>query len=625
MCGILAISSRKGKAFSLERSLEAIQHRGPDDCGTFTSEMRDCFLGHVRLSIIDLSTAGHQPMEDASARFVITYNGEIYNYLHLKKELEDKYGKIDWKSTTDTEVILEGFAREGKAFLSKLNGIFSFAIFDKKKRMLNVVRDPIGIKPLYYTEQDNSVFLCSELKGILGFNLKRTIRHQSLADQLAFMYVPEPNTLYDEYFKLEPGVLHVFQEGRKIQSVQLFNRLFDPVSFVSENEMIDCFHETFSAAVRRQLASDVPVSLFLSGGIDSSAVAYEVANSGANIKDAYTISISVEDKKYDGQSDDLHCAQIMAEKLGVNLKVIEASKDFVSLLPEVIDYMEDGLADPAAINTYLICNRARKDGVKVMLSGQGADEFLGGYRRYIAEKKIRDMPRFFRETVSLLGRFFPASMPGKLNAPVRRLKRFSVAAGLDRRNRLLSLYTWNDPKRITDLFCTSDGLNVGNGLSALFMKYNDLDAASAMMLVDQKFDLMSLNLAYTDKMSMMTGVEARVPFLDFELIRIMNSIPSSVKIKGSVQKYPLKKAMLPFLPKEIVFRRKAGFTLPLRAWFRSENQMIRWFFNKKRIEEQGIFHPPALEQMCSEQFSGKRDHTNTLFSMLCLQIWLDRV
>ena len=175
------------------------------------------------------------------------------------------------------------------------------------------------------------------------------------------------------------------------------------------------------------------------------------------------------------------------------------------------------------------------------------------------------------------------------------------------------------------MFCTSDGLNVGNGLSALFMKYNDLDAASAMMLVDQKFDLMSLNLAYTDKMSMMTGVEARVPFLDFELIRIMNSIPSSVKIKGSVQKYPLKKAMLPFLPKEIVFRRKAGFTLPLRAWFRSENQMIRWFFNKKRIEEQGIFHPPALEQMCSEQFSGKRDHTNTLFSMLCLQIWLDRV
>ena len=196
MCGIIAISSHSGNTFSLERSLKAIKHRGPDDSGIFVSETGDCHLGHVRLSIIDLTAAGHQPMEDASERYIISYNGEAYNYLSLRKELENTHGRINWKSTTDTEVILEGFAREGLDFLSKLNGIFAIAIYDKKDRNLFVLRDPVGIKPMYCTEQQGSVFFCSELKGLLELpNLQRTISRQSMVDQLAFMSVPEPYTM----------------------------------------------------------------------------------------------------------------------------------------------------------------------------------------------------------------------------------------------------------------------------------------------------------------------------------------------------------------------------------------------------------------------------------------------
>jgi len=624
MCGIIAISSHSGNTFSLERSLKAIKHRGPDDSGIFVSETGDCHLGHVRLSIIDLTAAGHQPMEDASERYIISYNGEAYNYLSLRKELENTHGRINWKSTTDTEVILEGFAREGLDFLSKLNGIFAIAIYDKKDRNLFVLRDPVGIKPMYCTEQQGSVFFCSELKGLLELpNLQRTISRQSMVDQLAFMYVPEPYTMYQEFYKVEPGICYIFHEGKKINAVPLFNHISKPISFTSEKEMIDCFYETFSIAVRRQLVADVPISLMLSGGIDSSAIAYEVVNSGANIKDAYTISYTSEDMKYDGQDDDLYHSKILAKQLGLYLKIIEANQDFIALLPDLSNFLEDGLSDPAAINTYLICKSARKEGVKVMLSGQGADEFLGGYRRYHAEKYLEKIPLIFRTALSSMGKLLPTYIPGRFNAVFRRINKLTTAAGLPQKDRLVSLYTWSTPDWIIDLFNESDTLIFGRDLNMLFEKYKSTDILTTMMLVDQKLDLMSLNLSYTDKMSMMVGVEARVPFLDFDLIRVMNAIPANIKIRGHVLKYPLKKTMEPFLPKELIYRQKSGFALPIRSWFRRKNKIIQKYFDVNRIRHQGIFNPHTFQRMCDEQFSGKYDHTNSLFSMLCLQIWLD--
>ena len=624
MCGIIAITTSKAIPDFIERGLAAINHRGPDDQGIFVSDDGNCHLGHVRLSIIDISSAGHQPMTDSSGRFVISYNGEVYNYLELKKSLEKNHGPINWKSTSDTEVILEGFLRQGVKFLSRLNGIFALAIYDIHDKIVHVLRDPLGIKPLFVTEQKSGVFFCSELKGLLAIpDLHRTLRHQSLADQLAFMYVPEPYTRYKEFKKVQPGVCNTYFEGKKVSSVKLFGHLDEHISFSNTNDMVDCFYSAFSSAVKRQLMSDVPVSLMLSGGLDSSAIAYEVLNSGASIRDAYTISFSNEDRIYDQQGDDLYYARIIAKQFGLNLQVIPAKQDFMSLLPELNIFLEDGISDPAAINTYLICESARSRGIKVMLTGQGADEFLGGYRRYLAENMIGWMPAPLQFVSKIISNLLSDNITGRFNATNRRLKRLLTLASQKRMKRLLGMYTWESPVRITNLFNQTNRIEIGKEFSILFDNYKNLDTVDAMMRVDQKYDLMSLNLSYSDRMSMAVGVEARVPYLDFDLVRIMNSIPSKVKIKHGISKYVLKKAMEPPLPHEIVYREKAGFTLPIRAWMRKENEMLRYYFDSDRIRRQGIFNPNSLQNMCDVQFSGKRDHASTLFSMLCIQVWLD--
>ncbi|MEI6756612.1 MAG: asparagine synthase (glutamine-hydrolyzing) [Chlorobium sp.] len=624
MCGIFLASLPLGRPFVLDRLLDNIIHRGPDDSGVFVSEDGTSHLGHVRLSIVDLSSAAHQPMADASGRFIISYNGEVYNYRELKRSLENTYGTINWKSTSDTEVIVEGFAREGIGFFSRLNGIFALGIFDSYTRSLHILRDPLGIKPLFYTRQNGCSFFCSELKGLLAIPLlSRTLRRQSLADQLAFMYVPEPYTLFEEFVKVVPGVCITYREGERVASSNVFDHLVAPIAFSSENDIIERFYSTFSASVKRQLVSDVPVSLMLSGGLDSSAVAHEVVSCGGNVKDAYTISYSAADSSLDQQSDDLFYARLIAKRLGLELKVIPAQANFIDLLPGLSKFLEDGISDPAAINTYLICEAARNSGVKVMLTGQGADEFLGGYRRYSAERMIASVPGFLGVPFKFAGSLLPESLPGRFNALNRRIKRLLHLAGQNRRQRLLGMYIWNVPEKISRLFLSPDSVEIGEDLMKLFDDFGYHDVVDTMMRVDQKYDLTSLNLTYTDRMSMANGVEARVPFLDFELVRLMNSIPSKVKMKHGEPKYVLKKAMEAHLPRQIVYREKAGFGLPIRAWMRNENEMFRYYFDIDRIRNQGIFDPNALYGMYKENLAGKGDHSNVLFSMLCIQVWLD--
>jgi asparagine synthase (glutamine-hydrolysing) len=624
MCGIVAISSPEGRRYDLTPVLDAIRHRGPDGAGTFTSNAGDAHLGHVRLSIIDLSPAGHQPMADASGRYVVSFNGEIYNYRELKQALVSRHGPIAWRSNSDTEVIVEGYAREGQAFLERLNGIFALAIFDTQAGTLSLLRDPVGIKPLFFTEQRGSAYFCSELKGLLALpDLVRTLRRESVAEQLAFMYVPEPNTLYAEFRKLEPGMLVVYRQGRRVAESSLFGWMHAPLAIEDEAQAVEAFSTTFASAVRRQLVSDAPVSLMLSGGLDSSAVAFEAVRGGAAVKDAYTISFAKEDMAHDQQSDDLHYARLMADRLGLRLEVIPAQRDFLSMLPSLSRFLEDGISDPAAINTYLICQSARNRGVKVMLTGQGADEYLGGYRRYVAHRMLSAMPVAARAALALAGKLLPTQVPGRFNAAVRRLNRMTRLAGQPRSQRLLALYTWAESERLQRLFLDPKPPPVGADLERRFQGYAHLDDVEAMMRVDHHYDLLSLNLTYTDRLSMATSVEARVPFLDFELVRLMNSIPVRLKIKDGVPKHVLKKAMDQHLPREVVYRPKAGFALPIRAWMRQDNAMLRHYFEPRRIRDQGLFDPAEMQSLVDEQFGGRQDHSNELFSMLCVQVWLD--
>lgn len=626
MCGIVAISASPRAVVNLESSLNAIRHRGPDGHGVFASEHRDCHLGHVRLAVVDLSTAGQQPMADTTGRFLITYNGEVYNFRELQAALEKRHGAIQWRSRTDTEIIVEGFAREGVEFLDRLNGIFALAIYDRKECQLHVLRDPLGNKPLFVTEQGGAVYFCSEVKGLLALPaIKATLRHQSLADQLSFMYVPEPHTMYSEIQKVEPGVCFSYCAGRRIGSRALFAHLNDPIHLSSEEDAVEHLRLTLTKAVERQIVADVPVSLLLSGGLDSSAIAYLAARSGARIEDAYTIAVSDDDRRNDPQGEDLHYARIMAKQLGLNLRVIPAQESFLDLLPQLAHSMEDGFTDPAAINTYLISKAAREAGVKVLLSGQGADEYLGGYRRYQAENLLQSLPAPLRLGLAALGRLATKTLPYRLSATQRRLIRLASLAGQSPHERLRSMYTWTAPEIIQSLLIEPVTLDGVSQFKDMVERYTSCESVDAMMKVDRHYDLMSLNLCYTDRMSMTNGVEVRTPFLDFDLVRLMNAIPLSMKIRNWQGKYVLKKSMAGWLPKEIIYREKSGFDLPIRAWLSRGNQLLETYLDESRIEKQGLFKTTAINQLIREQHEGTFDHAYTLFTLLCQQIWLESV
>jgi asparagine synthase (glutamine-hydrolysing) len=609
--------------FDLRPSIEAIKHRGPDDQGEFHSDRGDCHLGHVRLSILDLTSAGRQPMEDCSGNFVISFNGEIYNFRELKRDIEARYGPLSWRSETDTEVVVEGFAREGRAFLNRLNGMFALAIFDKASGVLHVLRDPLGIKPLFVTHQGGAVFFCSELKGLLALPwLRRTLREGALADQLAFMYLPEPFTFFEEFTKVEPGVCFTYRQGRQVASTRLFEHLEDPsLKLGGEEEAIVLLREHMDRAVVRQLMADVPVSLFLSGGLDSSAVAHFAVQGGAKVKSAYTIAFSEADLRLDSQGDDLRYARLMAERLGLDLQVIPAGREFMARLPELIGFMEDGFTDPSAINTYVISAAARAAGVKVMLSGQGADEYLGGYRRYQAERLLERIPSPMRLALAGVGGGLARLSSG---AAGRRMERLARLAGQSPSARMLGMYTWTSPETLADLL---DGRSLWSGGEIFRDRFGmDLtgDIVARMLRIDQWYDLMSLNLCYTDRMSMAVGLEARVPFLDFDLVRLMNAIPTSLKVKGREGKYVLKKAMEPHLPRSVIYREKTGFGLPLRAWLQGPVDLVDHYLDSGRIARQGRFRAAAVQRLLAEQRAGKADHAYTLFTLLCQQIWLEK-
>lgn len=627
MCGIFAASLSKPDGYDFTHIIQKLNHRGPDDTGHFWSSERDCYLAHKRLTIIDLTTNGRQPLFDQSGNFSLVFNGEIYNYNELKIDLERSHGSINWQSETDSEVIIEGFAREGVKFLENLNGMYSLVIYDDINSLFYVVRDPIGIKPLFYASNSDGIFFSSEIKPLLEVSgIEKTLRLESFADQLAYMYVPEPFTLFENIQKLPPGNLRVYQSSNLIEQRQITYKNINKLgSFASELEAIKGIQDEFSNAVARQLRADVPVSVMLSGGLDSSAVVCTASKHGANFGDSYTISMSDQDGKFDGQSDDLLYAKMIADQYDLDLDVTEVKKSLLNELPKLMPFMGDGFCDPAAINTFLICDKARSKGIKVLLSGQGADEYLGGYRRYIAEQALDKIPSIFLKFLSFIGSLIPETFPGRFNASYRRIKRLMSLAGKSPRDRIRAMYTWTSPSDIQRILGEDFDKTSSSEFNKLFdnSRLGSQSTVEAMMKVDRHYDLLSLNLCYTDRMSMAAGVEVRVPFLDLEFLQTVNRIPSSMKIKSRIGKYIFKKAMENNLSKEIIYREKAGFSLPLRSWMRESSDMIEYYLNEERLKRQGIFSSVIVNEFLFKNLNGEADHSYTLFVLLCQQIWLD--
>lgn len=626
MCGIAGFNG----SFSSEalRQMGArIAHRGPDSSGEFFSPQHQTGLVHTRLSIIDLSPAGHQPMLDDSGQVAIVFNGEIYNFRELRKALESKgYG---FHGHSDTEVLLNLYLQHGEAMLSKLNGVFAFAIWDARNGTVFVARDPLGVKPLYYSETAAGVVFASELKALLvNPEVSREIDAYAVLMHLTYLWCPAPHTILAEVKKLPPGHAMVLAHGKIQRQWKYYELPYDQkIQQMSAEGAAELVEQAVRTAVERQMVADVPVGAFLSGGLDSSAVVAFAKQSNPGVR-LQCFTIGLEDAGKDGFADDLPYAKRVAEHLGVDLHTVHVGPEMAQHLEKMIYHLDEPLADPAPLNALFISQLAREHGIKVLLSGAGGDDIFSGYRRHYALQQERYwswLPCGARNLLATGSSLLPVGNP-----TLRRVRKAFEYAGLDADDRLVSYFYWAGPTRLRNLLSARCQADIGTHqvaeplLSALSNMPSDANALNRMLFLESKFFLPDHNLNYTDKMSMATGVEVRVPLLDLDLVSLAARLPVEFKQRGREGKWIFKKAMENYLPHDVIYRPKTGFGAPLRAWLHSESQLrplLRDILSDESIERRGIFNAKVVRTMIDEDARGAVDATYTIFSMMCIELW----
>ncbi|MEJ7712394.1 MAG: asparagine synthase (glutamine-hydrolyzing) [Pyrinomonadaceae bacterium] len=633
MCGITGLISRDPEE-RIGLMLKSIEHRGRDDEGVWTSAeiddegQRVCF-GHRRLAIIDTSSAGHQPMRSKDGCFTLIFNGEIYNYRELRRELQS--AGVDFRTDTDTEVLLAAFAHWGEACLPRLNGMFAFAVWDSRHRALTLVRDRLGIKPLYYANGEQFLF-GSEIKSILASGLvERAIDYEGLHQQLTFLWTPDPNTLFRGIKKLLPGHVLTLRDGE----VRL--REWWDISFeeIEENRSDKWWEErvleTLDRVVRMEMVADVPLGAFLSGGVDSSSiVALMNRHAEGRRVSTYTIGIEREDLRYDIIPDDAQWARRVADVFQTDYHEIILKPDVAELLPKLVHHMEMPIID-MAISSYLVSRSARET-LTVMLSGMGGDEVFAGYPRQMAMKiaGIFDaaVPHFARRPLmSLIAEHFPGGRPGRFTAPLRNAKKFARSAALNFEERYMGYGTYFTDAAKHELY--SDDLREATKDIDAYREHRRYFARAAraaplnrLLYADLKTFLPCLNLAYTDQTSMAATLEVRVPFLNNELIELTARMPPHLKMRGLQRKYILKRAAEKLLPKDIVWRKKAGFGAPIRAWLRGPlRPLVEEMLSEELIKRRGLFRPPEVRRVIEANLSGREDLNLQVLQLLTLEMW----
>ncbi len=628
--------------------LDAIEHRGRDDEGVWTSlaindaQQRIC-LGHRRLSIIDTSSAGHQPMTSNDGRFVVMLNGEIYNYRELREQLQTKGHQFH--TQTDTEVLLEAWSEWGERCLDRLNGMFAFALWDEKQRALFLVRDHVGIKPLYYAFGRSagrdagepqarclrSVAFASEIKSILASGvIKPELDRESLHQFLTFLWAPDPNTLFEGIKTVPPGHLLEWRDGR-IDVRQWWDISFDDIEEgKSEAWWQEQVLETLDRVVKLEMVADVPLGSFLSGGVDSSSiVAMMKQHSKGRQIETYSIGIEADDLRYDIIPDDVQWARRVNEQLETDYHEIMLKPQVTELLPKLVYHMDEPAID-MAIPSYLV-SRAARESMRVMLSGMGGDEVFAGYPRQMAMKiagAFDPVPQLLRRPVmKAVAAALPGGLPGKLTAPLRNAKKFARSAALDFQDRYLGYETYFTDQAKAQLY--SEDLRVAtSGLDAYaahrnyFERAKNAAALNQLLYVDLKTFLPCLNLMTTDKTSMAANLEVRVPFLNREMLALTARMPPDLKLKGLKRKYILKKAAETLLPHEVVWRKKAGFGAPIRSWLRGPLQpMVNDLLSEETVKRRGLFQPEEVKRIIETNLSGREDYNLQVFQLLNLELW----
>jgi len=625
MCGIAGFSGRFDGAL-LERMNRVLAHRGPDDAGTFHDASAGVGLAHRRLSIIDLSPRGHQPMTDTTGTVTIVYNGEIYNYRELRAELvEDGYA---FRSDCDTEVLLNLYLRDGDKMMSRLNGIFAFALFDSRDDSILLVRDGVGVKPLYYAETPDGVVFASEIKALLQEpSIPREIDSDTVWHHLLFLWSPSPYTMLRSVRKIEPGVAMRIRSGRVVRSWRYYDLPF-------ENELLDWPQEDavvqvrkyLTRAVERQLVSDVPVGAFLSGGLDSSSVVALAQRALGNERlQCFTIGFKDPRAVQEGMAEDLPYAQRVARHLDVDLHTIYVGPEMVDELRNMIFHLDEPQADPAPINALFISRLAREHGIKVLLSGAGGDDVFTGYRRHYA--LLRE-PLWSWLPVSL--RSGMRAVAGGIRPTTELQRRISKAfryADLGGNERIAAYFHWIAPEMLRPVLGPTvreafDHVERSPVLHALDGLSDSVPRLNRMLYLEGKFFLADHNLNYVDKVSMANGVEVRVPLLDPELIQLAARLPLHYKQRGRVGKWVLRRAMEPYLPREVLYRGKTGFGAPLRNWLRQDLQpVVDEVLSERAIRERGLFDVRGVQAMIAADRERRYDASYTIFSMMCIELW----
>jgi len=640
ICGKVNFSQPNILESQLKQMCRSFSYRGPDDEGIFLSgpggngDKPQPFVGfgHQRLSIIDLSAAGQQPMSNENGTIWITYNGEIYNYRELANELKQKGHQF--KSDTDTEVILHLYEEEGTGAVNRLNGMFAFAIWDENISRLWVCRDRIGIKPLVYYWDGEHFTFASEIKALLTDPcISKELDYEALQLYLAFNYVPAPYTIFKGIKKLEPGKCLLLQDGKiEIKSYWEPPASIDPViASLSSQEQIEQFKapllESINDAVSSRMIADVPLGAFLSGGIDSSIiVALMARNSDRPVK---TFSIGFED---DPLYDETHYAREVAELYRTEHREFKLSyKDMLSVLPDVISAFDEPVADSSAIPTYIVAQETKKY-VTVALSGDGGDELFAGYRSYMSEywfARYMQIPGLFRRAIiENLINAMPDSRDVKILEYVRRLKKFIRATKGSFPERLLALKEVF-PDEIRKRLLLNNNSHNGNGSQDLPLGWiNKLlegykgDPINSILYSDLKDSLPGDMLTKVDWMSMKNSLEVRVPLLDHRVVELAFRMKGSLKLNNGRTKYVLKEAFKDLLPASLYNRPKAGFEVPISRWLKTDLKfLIDQHLGKQKLKEQGIFDFEIVDELIGKHLSNKTDTSWMLWNLIVFQNW----
>jgi asparagine synthase (glutamine-hydrolysing) len=620
MCGIAGFthfSGNMGNLDTLKRMGESIIHRGPDAGKEYLDE--HVGLAHRRLAIIDLSELGVQPMTSVDGRYIIAFNGEIYNFQQHRQILVDE-GYV-FRSHSDTEVILALYARDGIKMLDKLNGMFAFALWDTQNKKLLIARDRLGKKPLYYLQTDKQFAFASEIKAILTLpNVPKDIRIDAVHDFFAYQYVPDPKTIFTDIHKLPPAhYMWVSADGIDIQ--QYWDVSFKKTSLENEATLTTQLFDLATQRTKDRMVSDVPLGAFLSGGIDSSGVVAMMAlNSKTPVK---TCSIGFDDKKF----NETEFAREVAEKYHTEHHEFMVHQNVAENLEHIVSYFDEPFADPSLVPTFFVSELARAQ-VTVAIAGDGGDEVFAGYEKYTTddiENKLRQkFPKFIRKSVfpSLANLFAKSEM-----TVFRKAKSLLNSLSLEP---AMGFYITNAQieDRLWQRLATSDtqqklaGYHPAQLTLDAYNKADGPDHLAKILYTDLKTYLPGGILVKVDRMSMANSLEVRAPLLDKDIVEFAATLPSNMKFKNGEKKHILKEAFKPLLPDGILYRKKMGFSVPLASWFRHEIKDLAhdYLFTKSQGIQQ-FFDMQVVQDLWQQHQSQKADHATVLWSMLMFQMW----